>query len=307
MLKTEVLPYDNVDFAAVLDALAEHGFIVKYAVDGDDYGLIPSWKKHQVINAKEAKSRIPAPSQEARANTSESTGIHIHPTPIVPVNSPESTGIDLKTQESASESTGTDAHFPVNTSESIGSHTMEGEGEMEGNGKEKKPAPNGACRTGVRPEDFANEWNRLRGPLPKVQSFTDDRRRKVKVRINQGITLEQFREAVRKCVTTPFLMGDNARNWQADFDFLIENGTNIVKVLEGRYDGGNVGHGGARPGDRFPVSKALTDEEFEAKKRKEAEQLREDRVMWESMSDEFKRKNPWSIGDGVLEAERRSA
>ena len=35
--------------------------------------------------------------------------------------------------------------------------------------------------------------------------------------------------------TTPFLQGSNDRGWTADFDWLIANDTNYLKVLEGKY------------------------------------------------------------------------
>jgi len=60
-LKAEILPHDTVDFTKVMDALAGAGFVIHYGVDGIDYGCIPSWKRHQVINKREGKSRIPAP------------------------------------------------------------------------------------------------------------------------------------------------------------------------------------------------------------------------------------------------------
>ena len=60
-LKLDALPYDDVDFSAVLDALAAHGFIVKYEVDAASYGHIPSWSKHQHVNQRESASVLPAP------------------------------------------------------------------------------------------------------------------------------------------------------------------------------------------------------------------------------------------------------
>jgi hypothetical protein len=70
-LKLDCLPHDEVDFAAVMDALHEHGFIIKYAIDGKEYGAVPSWQQHQHINQREAASHLPAP-------TSESTCAHVH-------------------------------------------------------------------------------------------------------------------------------------------------------------------------------------------------------------------------------------
>lgn len=58
-LKLDVLPYDDIDFSRVLDALATCGFVVKYEVAGVIYGCIPSFSKHQVINNREKKSELP--------------------------------------------------------------------------------------------------------------------------------------------------------------------------------------------------------------------------------------------------------
>jgi len=72
-LKLDCLPYDDVDFTAVLFALEEHGFVQRYEVDGRAYGLVPSFKEHQVINVREAQSRIPAP-----VITHKRTVTHVH-------------------------------------------------------------------------------------------------------------------------------------------------------------------------------------------------------------------------------------
>jgi hypothetical protein len=64
VLKLDVLPFDEIDFGKVLDALAQHAFIVKYEIEGEFFGHIPSWFKHQHINQREAESEIPAPDSE---------------------------------------------------------------------------------------------------------------------------------------------------------------------------------------------------------------------------------------------------
>lgn len=61
-LKLNVLPWDEIDFGAVLDALLSAGFVARYEVDGFAYGWIPSFTKHQVFNLKEKPSgSIPNP------------------------------------------------------------------------------------------------------------------------------------------------------------------------------------------------------------------------------------------------------
>jgi len=60
-LKHYILPYDAVDMAVVLEIFRKHGFIKKYEYQGEFYGYIPSWKRHQMINNREEESALPAP------------------------------------------------------------------------------------------------------------------------------------------------------------------------------------------------------------------------------------------------------
>jgi hypothetical protein len=61
VLKLDVLPFDNLDFSRVLDALLTRGFIVRYEVCGKSYGLIPTFTEHQIINNRERGSFLPSP------------------------------------------------------------------------------------------------------------------------------------------------------------------------------------------------------------------------------------------------------
>jgi hypothetical protein len=58
-IKLDVMPYDQLDFSRVLDALVTRGFVVRYACGTDEYGVIPSFTKHQVINNREKPSEYP--------------------------------------------------------------------------------------------------------------------------------------------------------------------------------------------------------------------------------------------------------
>ena len=80
--------------------------------------------------------------------------------------------------------------------------------------------------------------------LPEVKAVTADRLSKCRSRINQAVRdgcLEQyladFVAAVKKAQQTPFLRGEGARGWRANFDWLVFNQANIYRVLEGKYDG----------------------------------------------------------------------
>lgn len=60
-LKLDVLPWDNVDFSEVLRALESAGLVHKYEANGEAYGFIPSFTKHQKLDPKE-KARFPLPT-----------------------------------------------------------------------------------------------------------------------------------------------------------------------------------------------------------------------------------------------------
>lgn len=59
----QVMPYDCIDFSRVLHALTTRGFVVKYTVDSVEYGCIPSFPRHQVINNRERDSELPEPTE----------------------------------------------------------------------------------------------------------------------------------------------------------------------------------------------------------------------------------------------------
>ncbi len=61
-LKLDILPYDEMDFSAALSALVKYGFVQKYDYQGECYGFIPTWRKHQSINQREPDSILPDPS-----------------------------------------------------------------------------------------------------------------------------------------------------------------------------------------------------------------------------------------------------
>lgn len=84
-------------------------------------------------------------------------------------------------------------------------------------------------------------WNTICVSLPKVQKLTEDRRNKIRCRLqefsgdsSQWLTLTE--ELFRRVQASDFLRGDNSSDWAASFDWLFVNGKNWVKVTEGNYD-----------------------------------------------------------------------
>lgn len=74
-LKLDVLPHDFIDFAAVLDALERTGFLERYEVDGEMYGLIPSFTRHQIFQTKEQArgSQFPQPPPPSKIRDDSGT------------------------------------------------------------------------------------------------------------------------------------------------------------------------------------------------------------------------------------------
>ena len=77
-LKPDILPNDSVDFGEVLDALHNAGFIVRYEVEGDHYGHIPTFTTHQHINLREAESKLPAPQDKCAHVLDNATHVQAH-------------------------------------------------------------------------------------------------------------------------------------------------------------------------------------------------------------------------------------
>ena len=86
-----------------------------------------------------------------------------------------------------------------------------------------------------KPQQLADRYNAICTNLPKVVRLTDKRRRAVRLIYGKGYTPEQLDEAFRKAQESSFCTGQNDRHWKADFDWLL-NESNLVKVLEGKYD-----------------------------------------------------------------------
>lgn len=71
--------------------------------------------------------------------------------------------------------------------------------------------------------------------FPQCSKLSDARKKAIKARFSSGYTVEDFEELFRKAAASHFLRGQNARNWRADFDWLIKD-ANMAKVLSGNFD-----------------------------------------------------------------------
>lgn len=98
-IRAEIFPYENVDIDASLSALAEHGFIRRYAVDFAKFIQINNFEKHQNPHVKEQASTIPAPGKHG-AKTPDSllltpdSGLLTPDTPAAPEPDPVRATVD---------------------------------------------------------------------------------------------------------------------------------------------------------------------------------------------------------------------
>ncbi len=100
--------------------------------------------------------------------------------------------------------------------------------------KDKPSAPSKADK--IPYQEIADAYNEIcGGVLPKIVKLTPDRRQKIKSRFNDGFTAEDFKTAFNKAVRSPFLKGENDRNWKANFDFFTQKGQ-LQKIIEGAYE-----------------------------------------------------------------------
>lgn len=90
--------------------------------------------------------------------------------------------------------------------------------------------------TTLTPEEFKDMWNEGRGNCPKVAVMTDKRKAKALARLKEfGRTREEQTEVINglleKIRESDFLQNE----WKCNFDWLVENSGNWVKVSEGNY------------------------------------------------------------------------
>lgn len=78
------------------------------------------------------------------------------------------------------------------------------------------------------------EYFNAKNTFSKIIKLTDSRKKKLLARVKeQG--LNNIIRAIDIASESEFLKGSNDSGWKMDFDWLIANDTNIIKILEGKY------------------------------------------------------------------------
>ena len=104
------------------------------------------------------------------------------------------------------------------------------------------------------PRVIVELWNETCGDvLPRVKALNDNRRQKIKKRLeefednDEAVDVLAYTRALfERVAASRFLCGENKNNWAATFDWLFENASNWVKVVEGNYDNDRGEQGAAK-------------------------------------------------------------
>lgn len=91
--------------------------------------------------------------------------------------------------------------------------------------------------------DFLILWNEVAKELnlSQINKLTASRKSKLNTRLKEDDDfLNDFKAAIEKIKLSNFLQGVNNRKWKVDFDWLIANDANMIKVLEGKFTDKNT-------------------------------------------------------------------
>ena len=214
-LKLDMLPYDNnVDIVQVLDALAKHEFIKKYEHQGEWYGYIPSWSKHQQINNREIASDIVAPAESIPLTTK------ISELTIETTNDP-GVADACPTEESPVIDACSTHEARVAEPSQLCTETHEGNMEYgkeygrEGEGNMIVVAsPTRRRRSDDPAQEIFKHWKTtMKHPDAKLDS---KRKMLIDKALSLGYDIEQLCNAITGCSVTPHNIGDNDRGQRYD-------------------------------------------------------------------------------------------
>lgn len=269
-LKLSMLPYhDDVDINQVLDALAARSFIKKYEVNGECYGCIPSWSRHQKITRPENSSGIPAPEGvilDKPAKPKRDSKLPILPIedlhsviPLsVPLESLDSISECVVSGCLASDQTSVNEEQSGNTvgthyssvfpEEEHGSNTvgidysgnmernMEYGKEQERNGweEERKPPFTASSIRHLKRQDpifliFKHWQTVMNHPAAQLDS---KRKKIIHHALKTGYTTEQLCEAITGCSLTPHNIGQNDQGQRYDgLQVILRNSDQIDRFI----------------------------------------------------------------------------
>ena len=179
---------------------------------------IPNWGKHQSLDAYEKKKQRDR-ERIARKRAEQKALVGMSPDMSPDVASLEE---DKEKEIEKDNENDNDVSYPVSYNDSY-------------NDSFNQPPP----QKKVDCQKIIDLFNSICVSFPSVRSLSDARRKAIKACLNT-YSLEQFKAMFEIAEASPFLKGQNNRNWRANFDWLIKDG-NFAKVLDGNYSDKKTG------------------------------------------------------------------
>jgi predicted transcriptional regulator len=85
-------------------------------------------------------------------------------------------------------------------------------------------------------QPYVDAWNLFAGSykLSRIEAMNDGRRKKLSTRLNEPAF--DFLRILSAIKNSSHLKGNNDRTWKVSFDFVTENDSNYLKIIEGNYN-----------------------------------------------------------------------
>ena len=192
-IKLTVLPGDDCDVDEMLDALADHEFIVRYQVGESRYIQVQNFTKHQTPHIKERESTIPAPDSYETSTVQ------------APCQHPLTPDSGLLTSDSMENILSGDTPDP--------------------------PAENGSgpSKTALIRARF-DHWRATFPEETQRMSLTKDRARAISARLAEGIAPGTIDQAVNNARGDPWWNGAKDGEWKADIKTICGKGSTVENL-----------------------------------------------------------------------------
>ena len=103
--------------------------------------------------------------------------------------------------------------------------------------KETNLLSNSSTNNNNMSETVKDLWNDICKSYSKVIKLSTTREKHINLRLKEmKQDIEMIKETFVKLENSSFCKGINEKRWKASLDWLFSNDTNIIKVLEGKYD-----------------------------------------------------------------------
>lgn len=192
-IKVMLLPYNNDNVDELLNEIQVSGLIKRYEVEQKRFIQIVNFIEHQRPHPKEPQSLIPSPDIARKSRVKKRPAVE-------------------KNEETT----------PDRVDKGKGMDKGNGEHDMEDGAA--VAANNGVC-VSAELSVFKHWQTVMAHPDAKL---TNDRKTKIKARLDEGYTVEQLKFAIDGCRLSPFHMGDNDRSTKYDdLNVICKNGAKV--------------------------------------------------------------------------------